>query len=311
MRNDPRLMLDVEKSEATDRKREPSGLSAFGRSFGSFGEIVQGRLSNGEDFLVTLPVNMYSVSRITCRTVDGPSVVDCSLPKSREVAERLLKILGLDDGVRIRVSIARTLPVGKGLSSSTADMLAVVRAFEEAFGFNASPTFISRLFSSIEPHDGVQYDNCVVYNHRKGTLLDDLRYIPRFNIVAVDWGGVVDTLSYNSTLSFDDAFLASYDKLLSRLKVAFAEQDDAAIGACANRSTELQGERTNNAVLFDALRVASNIKALGALNTHSGTVVGFLLPGNTEAEKIAEVAETVRKRFHKSVFITRTLDYLV
>ncbi|MEK8021087.1 MAG: hypothetical protein VSS75_029805 [Candidatus Parabeggiatoa sp.] len=280
----------------------------YGKSFASFGEIVQGRLSNGEDFLVTIPINMWSTCELVCEPIDGSSFVDTKLSKSRKVSEQMLEVLGLSSGIRISINFTRNIPIGKGLSSSTADMLAVVRAFQEVFGIIVTENFISRLFAKIEPHDGLHYYMSVVYNHRLGKLLSKLNYIPDFNIVAVDAGGELSTEEYNRNLNFTPELLEEYDKLYNELLVAFAKRDDVEIARCAQKSTELHVNRTGNAFLARILKKADEVDVLGILATHSGTCGGLLLSGNASDEELDRVETKVAEIGH--VFRTKTLKIL-
>jgi len=281
-------------------------LIGYGKSFASFGEIVQGRLSNGEDFLVTLPIDMWSTCKLVCEPINGPSFVDAKFPKSRAVAEHMLEVLGMSSGVSTRIDFTRNIPIGKGLSSSTADMLAVVRAFQEMFGVNITENFISQLFTKIEPHDALHYEMSVVYNHRQGKLLSKLDYIPDFNIIAVDAGGETSTEEYNKDLNFTPPLLNEYDKLYHELSLAFAKKDDIEIARCAQQSTELHVNRTGNAFLAKLLKKANDVNVLGILTTHSGTYGGVLLPGNTSDEVLDRVEAEVTEIGH--VFRTKTLQ---
>ncbi len=283
-------------------------LVGYGKSFASFGEIVQGRRTDGEDFLITLPVDLWSTCRVVCEASAGPSVVDADLCKSRQVAEEMLAVLGMGSGVSMRLELTRNIPIGKGLSSSTADMLAVVRAFQELFGVIVTDAFISRLFTRIEPHDALHYPMSVVYNHRRGRLLDRLDHIPDFQIVAVDAGGRVCTEAYNKRLDFGADLIAEYQRLYQRVLTAFAAKDDAAIAGCAQRSTELHVMRTDNAFLRGLLEQARAPGVLGIVTTHSGTCGGFLLPGNATAEQVAGVEAAVGH--FGALFRTRTLRML-
>ncbi|OAD23846.1 kinase [Candidatus Thiomargarita nelsonii] len=284
-------------------------LIGYGKSFASFGEIVQGRLSNGEDFLVTIPVDMWSTCELVCEPIDGPSFVDAKFSKSREVSEHLLEVLGMSSGVKISIDFIRNIPIGKGLSSSTADMLAVIRAFQEVFGIIITENFISRLFAKIEPHDGLHYYMSVAYNHRQGNLLSKLNYIPDFNIIAVDAGGELSTEEYNKNLNFTPELLDEYDKLYNELLLAFAKRDDVEIAQCAQKSTELHVNRTGNAFLTRVLKKADEVDVLGILTTHSGTCAGFILSGNASNEELELVETKVAKIGH--VFRTKTLKMLL
>jgi len=277
-----------------------------GKSFASFGEIVQGRRADGEDFLITLPVDLWSTCRVSSEPVDGPSAVEATLPKSRRIAEEMLRLLGLGSGIRLRIELSRDMPVGKGLSSSTADMLAVLRACEELFGVAVRETLVSRLFTEIEPHEALHYPVSVVYNHCRGRLMKRLDYIPDFQIVAVDAGGEVCTQTYNSNLAFTPTFIAEYEHLYQNALSAFAARDDAAIARCARRSTELHAARTGNVFLDRLLAQADAMGALGLLTAHSGTCGGILLPSTVHDHELAQVQAQVA-HLGVAVFCTRTL----
>ncbi len=288
-----------------------SGLPrvASGQSFASFGEIIQGRLSGGDDFLVTLPVELWSTCRLVVRPASGPVRVDSRWEKSGQVAHALLRALGVDTGVSVALTLARNIPVGKGLSSSTADMLAVLRAFQNGYGITLTPALISALMAAIEPHDALHYDTSVAYNHRQGQLLKRFAYVPDFQIVGVDSGGELSTLAYNRRLSFTPQQCAQYDALLRELYAAFARRDDAAIARCAGRSAQLHAGRTDNQWLQQLLsRAASGCLSplgLGIVAAHSGTCAGVLLPGNASAARLRQVAAAVADL--GQVFHTRTL----
>jgi L-threonine kinase len=287
-----------------------NGLVGYGKSYASFGEIVQGRLSSGDDFLVTLPIDMWSTCEVVSVPHEGPSVVEGSvLPKSRLVAEQMLRVLGMEQGQKITIDLTRNIPIGKGLSSSTADMLAVVRGFQEVFGVIVTESFISRLFGAIEPHDGLHYYQSVAYNHRQGNLLSKLNYIPDFKIVAIDGGGEVSTLEYNRKLRFSAEDLAAYDSLYNAVLIAFAMRDDEAIAKCAHRSAILHVERTGNRLLGDVVKLSANVGALGVLATHSGTCPGLLFKGSTPDRELDEVE--ARAAEFGSVFRTKSLRLLL
>lgn len=281
----------------------------YGKSFASFGEIVQGRLPNGEDFLVTIPVDMWSTCELTYEEIDGNSIIDAKLSKSKEVAEHMLDVLEMNQGAKISIEFTRNIPIGKGLSSSTADMLAVVRAFQEVFGIVVTENFISRLFTKIEPHDGLHYYMSVAYNHRLGTLLSKLGYIPNFNIVAVDAGGELSTVEYNRNLNFTPTLLAEYEKLYNDLLIAFASRNDIEIARCARRSTELHVNRTQNHFLAKVLEKANEIDVLGVLATHSGTCGGFLVAGDASEEELQNIEDAVSDI--GQIFRTKTLKMLL
>ncbi len=291
--------------------RDGGSSTGYGKAFGSFGEIIQGRLSGGEDILVTLPVDLWTICELKCTPIKGPLVIDCELEKSRALLHLVLAELGLERGYHISCDFIRNIPVGKGLSSSTADMLAALRAIQEVFGFVFTEQFISRTFAAIEPHDALHYNASTAYNHRKGKLIMDFNYIPKYTIVAVDNGGVMDTLTYNVEVSFSDERTREYDRLFARLQRAFEDRDDCMIGQCATESARMHAQATGNRFLEKAVDTAEKVSSRGVVATHSGTCAGFLFPHSMGPEEIDRSAAKIAEYFDKEIFVTRTLTLLV
>jgi uncharacterized protein involved in propanediol utilization len=286
-------------------------LTGYGKSHASFGELLQGRLTDNRDFLVTLPIDLWSICNLTAVIRPGPLVINCEYFKSKRVAEMLLEKLGIKDNYEITISFSRNIPVGKGLSSSTADMLSTIRALQEIFGFLLREKTISEIFIAIEPHDGLMFKSCVVYDHRKGELIKELLYIPEYWVIAIDFGGTVDTLTYNQNLKFTNEITHQYEALLQRLEIAFGNKNDEEIARCASESTEIHLELNNSS---ERLRVASESKRfepLGIVNTHSGTCLGLLFSRTIEKSEILKIAAEVNNHFQYPVFLTSTLKLLI
>jgi uncharacterized protein involved in propanediol utilization len=236
--------------------------------------------------------------------------VKCAGIKSQKAIERALAKLGISRGWRIDMTLSSDIPKGKGLASSTADMLASLRAVQSALSFLTTDEFISTLFSEIEPHDALHYDSSVIYNHRKGILIRDLHYVPAFTLVAVDNGGTVDTVAYNKNLFFSTDDVRAYDQILSRLTRAFQDLDEVAIAACATRSTELFASRTKNIFLSNCLGYAMKVDALGVQAAHSGTCAGFLFPAKLSPSTLRGIVDKLKGDFSRTVFATETLTLL-
>jgi uncharacterized protein involved in propanediol utilization len=310
MKNNSRQWPVARDSLEGSVSKSSDAIIGFGKSFASFGEIVQGRMVDENDFLVTLPVDLWSTCELSCTPINGPLVVECSLEKSRDVVLQVLEELGFDYGFHISVRFNRNIPIGKGLSSSTADMLAALRALQEVFGFLYREPFLSRVFINIEPHDAIFYNGCVAYNHRQGKLLEDYSYIPDFHIIAVDHGGSIDTVAYNKKVVFSDENKKQYSILFRELLDAFSEKDDKKIARCATSSSQIHAAMTDNDFLNEILKKSDELGALGVLTTHSGTCAGYLYSGSLRQNEILKLEEKIKNTFSYSVFKTRTLVLL-
>lgn len=254
------------------------GAVGQGRCCGSFGELLQGALpGEDQDFLVTLPIRCWS--RATFSASPGSQGELCVLPpektKAREAARRTLAACGLPPGGRLTVT--SELPEGKGLASSTADMVAAVRAVCAAHGRAAGPLAIERLLRGIEPADGVMYAGVVAYHHRQVRLRRRLGALPGLAILAIDEGGAVDTLAFNRLArGFASEEREEYAALLFRMEVALAAGDLVEVGRISTRSAELHQRCLPKRWLGDVLAVSEEIGGLGVGVTHSGTCLGIL-----------------------------------
>lgn len=283
----------------------------YGKAHASFGEILQGRDVSHQDFLVTMPVDMWSICNLTCIERSGPLVINCEYNKSLKVAEMLLDKLGIHKGYELTISFSRNIPVGKGLSSSTADMLSTVRALQEIFGFLLREKTISEIFTDIEPHDGLMYKSCVVYNHRKGTLIKELLHIPQYSIVAIDFGGQLNTVEYNHRLTFSEEEQCRFSSSLEELERAFDEKDDERIARMASEATRAFFERNNDTEKLAIIEKLEAYEPLGLINTHSGTCLGLVFSSSMSKQELNDIASRISRDLGLSVFITKTLKLLI
>ncbi|NDJ77160.1 MAG: kinase, partial [Chloroflexi bacterium] len=165
---------------------------------GTCGELVQGQFASGQDFLVTLPINLYA--EVQVEITHEPRIVSVTPThkvKTRAAVQKTLAYCSLDQtGAMMRVT--SQLPEGKGMASSSADIVAACRATAQALNTSLSAAEISRIAHSIEPTDGVMYASCVCYDHRQCCLIEQLGPLPPLRILVIDLGGVIDTLTFNT-----------------------------------------------------------------------------------------------------------------
>jgi uncharacterized protein involved in propanediol utilization len=290
----PRLVLG-ELGGRRGRAQRPGasrvlGPVGWGSCNGSFGELLQGVLPRPEaEFLVTLPITRTSRAEfVNDPSLDAVEVVPGHKTKARAVAQRMLATYGLPPGGRL--TLTSSLPEGKGLASSTADLVATVRAVAAVFWLVVEASSIEALLRDIEPSDGLMHPDVVCFRHREVRLRSRLGPIPPMTILAIDEGGIVDTVAFNRRQRDRSAETrAEYAVLLARLERAVAAGDLPEIGRVATRSAVL-----NQALLpkrhLDVVRsICGEIGGLGVVATHSGTCLGILL-ANADARQDARLA---------------------
>ncbi|HEY3368671.1 MAG TPA: hypothetical protein VGK74_26740 [Symbiobacteriaceae bacterium] len=249
-----------------------------GESFGTFGELLQGvLLEENLDFLVTFPIQAFS--RATFVPEPGGRVVSVQPPdkvKSHLMTQIILGHFGVKCGGCL--TLQSDLPVGKGLASSSADLVATARALAAAFQLDIPVELLQRFMHQIEPSDGVMYPGVVAFYHRKVQLRQYIGQLPALTVVSIDEGGQVDTIEFNRIPKpFNEAEKLEYRQLLDELDKAIRDQDVRAIGRVATRSAALNQKLRPKQMLDDVGMVARDVDALGVAVAHSGTCLGVLL----------------------------------
>ncbi|GAA2003226.1 kinase [Catenulispora subtropica] len=255
----------------------PDAAYEAATAFGTFGELLQGALSDGTDFLVTMPIARWSTARFRYDPhAPDVRVRPASRVKSKLLAEALLAGHGLPGGGLLHLH--SDLPVGKGLASSSADLVATARAVARAVGVAADPATIEALIRPIEPSDGVMYPGSVAFHHRQVRLRARLGHLPPMTVVGVDEGGEIETVGFNRRpKDFSDHDKHVYEHLLDVLGTAIREGDAATVGQVATHSARMNQRLCPKRLLDDMIAVCRDVQGLGVVAAHSGTVLGVLL----------------------------------
>ncbi|MDO3649919.1 GHMP family kinase ATP-binding protein [Nocardia mangyaensis] len=259
-----------------------------GSAFGSCGELLQGvTAEHDRHFLVTLPIRSGSVAIF--EPLDEPvSVVPPHKSKALRLATAMVGRSAVLPGGRL--TVLSDLPEGKGLASSTADLVATARAIADAERRTLHTREIEADLRAIEPSDGVMHAGSVAYFHRDVRLLARLGHLPALTIVAADEGGLIDTVEFNRhTKPLSRQVKHEYSALLTELGAAIESGDVRRIGTVATRSAQLNGSARHRPHLDTTITAAHDLGALGVVVAHSGTTTGILLD-DTEPDYLVKLA---------------------
>lgn len=248
-----------------------------GWACGTFGELMQGVLPDGRHFLVTLPISRGTTASF--RYDSGSPEIRLSPPdkrKSARLARLALESLGRPGGGELR--IISDLPEGKGLASSSADLVATARAVADAFGTVLEATAIESLLRGIEPSDGVMHDDIVAFYHREVRLHSRLGSLSPLAIIGYDEGGQVDTVEFNRRRpAVSAAERREYAAQLDRLARAVADTDLCTVGEVATWSACRDARRRRRPAIRLMLRACAEVGGYGVVAAHSGTMLGVLV----------------------------------
>jgi len=246
------------------------------------GELLQGVFEDGGGLhrgLVTLPCPVFG-SRATIRLAPRPGILAVRpawKEKARRAAECTLGALGVTavDGV---LEIESDVDVGRGLGSSTSDVVATVHAVLDAVGAQMPPERVAAVAVESETAvDPLMYDRMVLFAHREADVLEDFHApVPAMRVLGfAATGGTIDTLGLPPA-RYGTWEVECFRALRGLLRRSVRHRDPVGIGRVATASAMIN-QRFLPVPGFDRLRaIARRCGALGVQVAHSGTVVGLL-----------------------------------
>ena len=262
---------------------------------GTCGELAQGML-NGVLCLVTCPIDIRSTATVELRPGDGIVDAPPDSPKAAQAVRATLEHLGETDA-DARLSLDSILPRGKGMASSTADVAASIAATAAAAGRHLEPEQVAKIALGVEPSDGVMFPGISVFDHREGRIARPLGEPPPMRVLALDFGGVVDTLEFNS-VARDKALKSQESRMseaVSLIETGLLRGNPLFIGKGATVSAIANQEVSFNPYLDDVLAFSAEVGGFGVNVAHSGTVIGILMPD--QSSLVTQAAAHARKRF--------------
>lgn len=280
--------MTQESPKVRSENAPPGGVclgSADVRAPGVCGELVQGMLGESH-FLVTCPIDFFARARVTLSKNGGGLEAPPDCPKSVAAFRATLSCLGHSQ-FGGKLTINSPIPRSKGLGSSSADVTATIAATALALGEEIAPETIARIAASVEPSDGVMFPGIALLDHREGKIIQVLGPPPPMEIVALDFGGTVDTVEFNAVdrRSQWKSIQVEVDEALRLVKAGIQEMDPGLVGRGASISS-----LANQAVLFKpelpgVIEFAESVGAVGVNVGHSGTVIGILLDARERTGK--------------------------
>lgn len=241
----------------------------------SCGEIIQGWIL-GSEKLVSCPVNWYSEVEITT----GAPLPD-ERPLVRAMVKQVLAFWQLPDALsnEIRIDCRSTIPVAKGMASSTADIAATAVATSRHFGFTLDDVSLSQLCVALEPTDSTVFRSLTLFDHNTAQTRISCEHLPALDVLLLESPLTLRTEDYHR-LPRQTALMSSADALDSawrKVQRACLTSDPALLGEAASQSA-IASQALLPKPGFNALMTIVEQCDLYGLNVaHSGSVVGLFL----------------------------------
>lgn len=266
-------------------------MRATVRAPGACGELVQG-LIDGVLCHITCPVALYATVTVELGGAPNGVPVPTDRPKAAQAVETTLRFLNAQN-IAAAVTVTSELPIGKGMASSTADVAAAIAATGLALGVQLIPEQIARLAVQVEPSDGIMFPGIALFDHLGGAVREPLGSPPPLDVLALDFGGAVDTLEFNRVerTALLRELAPAAERAAALVRRGLAEGEPALIGEGATMSALAHQRVLFKPQLAAVLEFAQQIGAVGVNVAHSGAVIGVLMDGAQTAPTGGETRE--------------------
>lgn len=285
-------------------RTESPPRTGVGTAIGHHGELLQGvfegpvgRLHRG---LVTLPLaSLRAKATFTCTATSVLTVRPCDKVKAGLAAQKTLDHLGVAEGGVLHIE--SDIPVGHGYGSSTADVVAAIRAVAAAHTAQLQPSRISRLAVAAEQaSDAIAFnEHAVLFAQREGVVLEDFGgSLPPMLLVGFKpTGGLpIDTL-HLPPARYNSIEIQQFRVLRALVAHAVRYQDPRNLGRAATASALLNQRHLPKPDLERVIEIAEGAGACGVQVAHSGSLLGIIfdLAGTNVRQRAGSIAASVQR----------------
>ncbi|MBC1736696.1 propanediol utilization protein [Listeria seeligeri] len=241
----------------------------------SCGELLQGWIE-GSEKLISYPINWFSEVTLSDKLI----VNKTGNTKAWLAFQQTCEYFGVPENERPRVSlqVKSTIPVAKGMASSTADIAATIGVTASWLQQKITETEIAKLCLRLEPTDSTIFQTLTLFDHLKGTTIRSTEWLPKLGVVVLEPLTILETAlfrqeSHQNQLLQNEANLARGFALFEQ---AIRQQKVDLLGVAATISAESNQAILPKPFFKEMLEVVEKLDLPGLNVSHSGTVVGLL-----------------------------------
>lgn len=251
----------------------------------SCGELIQGWIGGGEK-LVSCPIDWFSTVEVS----EGMKLSG-ERPRMRQMLERVVAYYGYSTALAnsLNITLESTIPVGKGLASSTADIAATAVATARHLGEMLDESTLAGICVQLEPTDSTIFRKPTLFDHIQAQVQISCQPTPMVEILL---------LESNTTLLTEDYHRYQREPVLIRnarlldnawqtLQHSCQQQDARLLGQAATISAKACQQLLVKPMFSQLLALIEELDLYGLNVAHSGSVVGLLLDSSKQdVEKI-------------------------
>jgi len=241
----------------------------------SCGELIQGWISGGEK-LVSCPIDWFSTVEVT----SGNAQLSRQRPMMRKALDLTLKHLNIasTESRQLKIDYYSTIPVAKGMASSTADIAATIAATYRHFKAHYTEELIASMCAQLEPTDSTMFNTLTLFDHNQGIATQHYGEIDQLNILVLESTMELETGVFHQ-VDHRHSLIRSSEKLSyanTKLANAIKFQQASQLGEAATASA-IESQIILPKPYFNQLRhIVEKHQLYGVNVAHSGSVVGLL-----------------------------------
>lgn len=241
----------------------------------SCGELIQGWIM-GSEKLVSCPVDWYSTVEVS-----AGAPLSNERPLSRTMVNRLLDHWDYpaDLSRDIRIDIDSTIPVAKGMASSTADIAATAVATAQHLGHELDESTLARLCVSLEPTDSTVFRKLTLFDHNDASTQIACEAQPALDILVLESPQTLRTADYHRIprQAGLTAGAPALKRAWEKVQEACNEMNPWRMGEAATLSAIASQTLLPKPEFESLLSMVEECCLFGVNVAHSGSVVGLML----------------------------------
>lgn len=269
------------------------------------GELMQGALPGNKRFLVSNKSSRFFKSRteIGIGNLTKQKILNHKSQKTIELFWSSLpdKKQAVDIS-KLYVKQEGNIPVGKGLSSSSADVLGLLDALSRFYNTGYSTEQLYNLAAVIEPTDPCLHTCNLLFNQDKGEITQPLSFLP-YQLIYFDSdeNTQVDTIALSQLINYSESQQHEYERLCKRIIRATAENDYESFNFCLTKSAEINQFFIQKKG-FHVLQDFAIENKVGLFVAHSGTYMGLVIEPSRFKNLEAKAAAMIKKNWNTAIY---------
>jgi L-threonine kinase len=275
--------------------------------FAKPGELIQGALPGNKRFLVSNKSSRFFKNRTEVGIKNNAITQQPLNYKSQQAVELFWSSFSnkkkVTDISKLYFKQEGNIPIGKGLSSSSADVLGLLIALTVFYKTGYTNERLYDMAATVEPTDPCLHLGNLLFKQDKGEITHTLHPLP-YQLIYFDSDKdtQVDTIALSKRINYSESQQQEFETICNSILQATAHTDYDSFNFCLNKSAEI-----NEAFLpkkkFNVLQDFAIKNKVGLFVAHSGTYMGFVIEPSRLSDVKEKAESLIKKNWNTAIYI--------